>query len=178
MAVAPSEEEKGEATQRSDAASRLAARRAAKAAAKAAKRGTSPLVPGSVTKKVEAARSFYQDNARLLLGGAGAGLIAAVLWITFSSQSRKQEREATDQLYAGIEAMNAPVIGPDETPPKTSRSTPIRARGHGPRRRAPSFSARPRVSRTHRQPSGQRSAKPTRCSSSASTPTPRRPTSG
>ena len=116
--MAPSEEEKGGATQRSDAASRLAARRAAKAAAKAAKRGTAPLVPGAVTKKVEAARSFYQDNARLLLGGIGAGLIAAVLWITFSSQSRKQEREATDQLHTGIEAMNAPVLGPDETPPE------------------------------------------------------------
>jgi tetratricopeptide (TPR) repeat protein len=118
MGVAPSEEEKGGATQRSDAASRLAARRAAKAAAKAAKRGTAPLVPGAVTKKVEAARSFYQDNARLLLGGIGAGLIAAVLWITFSSQSNKQEREASDQLHTGIEAMNAPVIGPDETPPE------------------------------------------------------------
>jgi tetratricopeptide (TPR) repeat protein len=132
MALAPSEEEKGEATQRSDAASRLAARRAAKAAAKAAKRGTAPLVPGAVTKKVEAARSFYQDNARLLLGGIGAGLIAAVLWITFSLQSSKQEREATDQLYTGIEAMNAPVIGPEETPPEdisidTYPSAPARA---------------------------------------------------
>jgi tetratricopeptide (TPR) repeat protein len=118
MAVAPSEEEKGEPTRRSDAASRLAARRAAKAAAKAAKRGTAPVVPGGVTKRVEAARSFYQDNARLLLGGIGAGLLVAVLWMTFASQMRKQAGEASDQLYSGVEAMIAPVLGPDETPPE------------------------------------------------------------
>jgi tetratricopeptide (TPR) repeat protein len=116
--VAPSEEEKGETTPRSDAASRLAARRAAKAAAKAAKRGTAPIVPGGVTKKVEAARSFYQDNARLLLGGIGAGLLGAVLWLTFASQVRKQSGEATAQLYAGVETMNAPVLAPDQTPPE------------------------------------------------------------
>ena len=120
MAGAPSEEDKGEATPRSDAASRLAARRAAKAAAKAAKRGTAPIVPGGVTKRVEAARSFYQDNARLLLIGVGAGLLAAVLWITLSSQAAKQGRQATDLLYAGVEAANAPVLGPDQTPPEDS----------------------------------------------------------
>jgi tetratricopeptide (TPR) repeat protein len=119
MAVAPSEDDKGEVAPRSDAASRLAAKRAAKAAAKAAKRGT-PIVPGGVTKQVDAARSFYQDNARLLLLGLGAGLLAAVLWITVSSHTTRQNREATDLLYAGVEALNAPVLGPEETPPEDS----------------------------------------------------------
>jgi tetratricopeptide (TPR) repeat protein len=112
MAVAPNEEEKGGTTPRSEAASRLAARRAAKAAAKAAKRGTAPVVPDGLAKGADAARSFYEDNSRLLLVGIGAGVLLAVVWLTVSAFLDKRAHEAGDLLFTGVEAAKAPVIDP------------------------------------------------------------------
>ena len=120
MAVARSEEEKGSAAPRSDAASRLAAKRAAKAAAKAAKRGTSAMVPSTVAKGVQKARSFYDDNARLLLGGIGVGVLVAIGALAINDYLAKQGREASAALGAGVEATNAQVIGPDAVPPEDS----------------------------------------------------------
>jgi tetratricopeptide (TPR) repeat protein len=121
MAEASNEEEKGgSSTPRSDAASRLAARRAAKAAAKASKKGTAPVVPGAVAKQVQAARSFYEDNARLLLGGIGAGLLAAVLWMVISAQMSKKAGEGAAELYKGVEAMNGMVLQAGQEPPEDS----------------------------------------------------------
>jgi tetratricopeptide (TPR) repeat protein len=122
MSVAGSEQEKGGATPRSEAASRLAAKRAAKAAAKASKRGTSS-VPPAMAKGVLKARSFYEDNARLLLGGLGVGVLAAIATIAINNHLAKQGREASTALLAGIEATNAPVIASDAVPTEDDSDT-------------------------------------------------------
>jgi tetratricopeptide (TPR) repeat protein len=136
MAEAPNDEEKGGsqagATPRSDAASRLAARRAAKAAAKAAKRGTGPVVPGNVTKQVQAARSFYDEHGRLLLAGVFAVLLISVLWIVISARMAEGAGQAAAQLHAGVSARNGMVLeeGQDEpegTLAETFPSTTARA---------------------------------------------------
>ena len=118
MAVVQGEQDKGgAAAPRSSAASRLAARRAAKAAAKAQKRGTAPVVPTAITRKVVAAKTWFDVNQRFLLAGLVAVVLAGGAWFAIGRQSTTHGHEAADLLASGVTTANAPIIAPGEEPP-------------------------------------------------------------
>jgi tetratricopeptide (TPR) repeat protein len=115
--VAQGEQDKSEAAAGSTSAGRLAAKRAAKAAAKAAKRATGP-VPNEVQQGVNVARHFYENNARMVWMGLGAGLLLGVGWLLVTALLAKQGHEVTDLLQAGVTTANAPVIAEGEDVPE------------------------------------------------------------
>jgi tetratricopeptide (TPR) repeat protein len=93
-------------------------RRTAKAAAKAARRGTASVMPAKLTQGVLTAKSWYDDQQRIVWSVLAGVLIVAGAWFGIGAYLGKSKHESADLLRIAVATANAPILAAEDEQPE------------------------------------------------------------